>query len=97
MERVVLPLCRRARYYYLEIFLALTGAHRPVRRHSLTSAEESIFYDRVVCPAFDEATRILAHEPAILPLCAGKHAASPLWYAYPDSYREHFAALGVAL
>lgn len=85
-----------ARDYYLEIFLALTGG-TVLFETFLTDAEEGKFYNRVVRPAFEEATRILGHEPAVMPLCRGRHAASPLWYAYPDSYRDHFAALGVAL
>ena len=85
-----------ARDYYLEIFLALTGG-TVLFETFVTSGEEGLFYNRVVRPAFDEATHILGHEPAIKPLCAGKHAASPLWYAYPESYRTHFAALGVVL
>jgi hypothetical protein len=87
---------RGPRDYYVDIFLALTG--EVVLFESFeTDKEEEKFFASVVRPALLEAMRILGREPAITPLCKGRHRASRLWYAYPDSYREHFEALGVQL
>lgn len=63
----------------------------------MTNEAETKFFDAVVRPALLEAAKALGREPAILPICKGCRAASPLWYAYPDSYRAHFEALGVDL
>lgn len=82
------------REYYLHIFLGLTAGTVLCEQFDSNKEEEN-FFARVVRPAFDEAARILGREPAIVPLCQGRHAASPLWYAYPDNYRAHFRALGI--
>ena len=84
------------RDYYLDILLGLTGG-TVLFETFLTDKEEARFFHSVVRPAFTEATRILKREPSLMPLCTGRRAASPLWYAYPDSYRAHFEALGVKL
>ena len=82
------------REYYLNIFIGLTGGTVLFEQFD-TNKEEAEFFARIVRPAFEEAASILGHDPPILPLCRGKHAASPLWYSYPDSYRAHFYAMGV--
>lgn len=87
---------KNPRDYYVSIFLGMTDGSI-LFEEFLTDSEEAKFFERAVRPALTDATNILGHEPAILPLCKGRHAASPLWYAYPDSSRSQFDALGVTL
>jgi hypothetical protein len=85
-----------ARDYYVDLFSALSG-DLLLFEDFLTNKEESVFFDRVVRPAFDTACSILGKRPLIRPLCENRRVSSPLWYAYPASYRAHFAALGCEL
>lgn len=85
-----------ARDYYVELFVALTG-DLILFEDFITDATEAEFFARVVLPAFDAACKILGHRPMIRKLCDNRRMPSPLWYAYPASYRAHFAALGCKL
>ncbi|CAN1573236.1 hypothetical protein MCELHM10_03434 [Paracoccaceae bacterium] len=85
-----------ARDYYVDLFVALTGG-LILFEDFLTDAKEADFFARVVLPAFDAACKILGHRPMISKLCDNRRMPSPLWYAYPASYRAHFAALGCRL
>ena len=85
-----------AKDYYVELFLGLTDGVM-LLEDFITDPKEADFFDRIVKPAFDLACRQLGKRPAIARLCNNRRSDSPLWYAYPDSYRAHFAALGCPL
>ena len=85
-----------ARDYYVDLFAALSG-DLMLLEDFITDDEEAGFFDRVVRPAFDTACCILGKRPLVRRLCDNRRMASPLWYAYPASYRAHFATLGCAL
>jgi hypothetical protein len=85
-----------ARDYYVDLFAAL-GSDLLLLEDFMTDDEEAGFFDRVVRPAFDTACSILGKRPLVRRLCDNRRMPSPLWYAYPASYRAHFAALGCAL
>ena len=82
-----------AREYYVDLFAALTG--------NLILVEEFItdasFFDRVVRPAFDAACTMIGQRPLVRRLCDNRRRESPLWLAYPASFRSHFATLGCEL
>jgi hypothetical protein len=82
--------------YYLSIFLSLTDG-TTLFENFVTDSEEGRFAEKVINPAFSKAREIIGCDPMIVPLCCGRRASSALWYAYPDSYRAHFEALGVRL
>lgn len=85
-----------AQDYYVDLFAALTG-NLILFEDFVTSGEDGPFFERVVRPAFDAACSILGIRPLVRRLYDNRRMASPLWYAYPASYRAHFAALGCAV
>ena len=85
-----------ARDYYVDVFSALTGDLMLVEDF-VTDFAEARFYADVVRPAFDSACSIIGQRPLVRRLCDNRRVVSPLWYAYPASYRAHFNALGCNL
>jgi len=89
-----------AKDYYVDLFSALTGDLMLVEdfvTDFVTDFAEARFYSDVVRPAFDAACSIIGQRPLVRKLCDNRRMASPLWYAYPASYRAHFNALGCNL
>ena len=82
-----------AREYYVDLFQALIGDVL-LLEDFVIDGEEKRFFDDIVCPAFETASAILGRRPSIMQLCSNRRMASPLWYAYPASYRTHFQSLG---
>lgn len=82
-----------AREYYVDLFQALIGDVL-LLEDFVADGEEKRFFDDIVCPAFETASAILGRRPSIMQLCSNRRMASPLWYAYPASYRTHFQSLG---
>lgn len=87
---------RGARDYYVDLFLGLSGP-TVLFEDFVSDAEDAQFFKDIVQPAFRSALDILGHPPHVMRLNPGKRVVSPLWYAYPDHYRAHLAALGVSL
>jgi hypothetical protein len=84
-----------ARDYYTDLFLGLRGNF--VLVEDFDTEDGMHFFAEIVRPAFDTAKQVSGVSPYIMRLNPGRFTNSPLWYAYPDYYRAHLAALGVTL
>jgi hypothetical protein len=85
-----------AKDYYVDLFSSLTGDLMLVEDF-VTDFAEAHFYANVVSPAFEAACSIIGKRPLVRRLCDNRRVISPLWNAYPASYRAHFNALGCEL
>ena len=85
-----------ARDYYVDLFASLTG-DLMLFEDFILDGEEADFFNLIVRPAFEVACSMIGQRPLVRKLCDNRRMASPLWYAYPASFRAHFNALGCNL
>ena len=82
-----------AKDFYVDLFLELSQVAIFVEDF-VADEHEAEFFRRVVHPAFRTAEKLLGVRPVVSQLTPNRRVLSPLWYAYPASYRAHFNALG---
>jgi hypothetical protein len=96
IPEIVSDHAKMGRFFRRSLFSALTGDLILVEDF-VTDFAEARFYADVVRPAFEAACSVIGQRPLVRRLCDNRRVVSPLWYAYPASYRAHFNALGCNL